>query len=589
MTPLRSLAAAAALLAAAAPAALAHGGSYKPPTGTPGGIPPDSEILNPKVPVPTPPSRGDMTPWERWWDANKDRLLDLRKRIRARDGRDVGTGEKKEEDPFFGPDGGAPAAPGEELAVTKEFLEREVLPVLTRALRDPDPEVRSAAAVALGKMGFARSFMDLRRSLTDPEGDVRESAVLALGMAGERMAAGTLREILLDPNAEERLRGTAALALGLLGGPDAGDALLAYLDPATDARRIGGIRRRPPTECCVLAALGLVRHPAAPPVMKEAALSAREADGSRASPTVQAFALAALAKTGDRTTIPVETLLSLLANDRETLRQGAALALGLLGRPDEAPLLRALGAAAVGDRDLATRSLATMALARIGGEGAKKALREVLEKAGPVDLPFTALAVGVAGDRPSAPLLRVKFREARDASAKGALATALALLGDDGIVPDLRAEAFGRGNRVLRRHCMIALGILRDADSAPGLRKLVSEDWDPYLKIGAGIALGLLQDREALPLLSAVAKGATSVLARGHACRILGMIGNRDAAKLLLGLAADVKEQPFVRMYAITGLGILGERGEVPLLSTLAVDTDPGIRVDALDAAADLM
>ena len=586
------------LTALASPAALAHGGQYKPPpegggkSPGGGGIPTDSEILDPKVPIPTPPSRGEMTPWERWWDVNRERVMDLKRRLRARDRKDAATGDggnAKEVDPFFGPEPGAVPAAVNDVAVTREFLEREVLPVVTKALRDPDSEVRSAATLALGKMGFPRSFLDLRKGLADPERDVREAAILALGMAGEPMAAEPLRAILLDPGQEERTRGTAALALGFLGGAEGGEALLAYLDPATDAKRIGGIRRRPETICCVLASLGLAKPPGAIPVLRDIALAEREADGSKNNMTVRSFALVALAKTGDRTAIPVARLLAFLEEDREVLRQGAAIALGLAGRPDEEEVIAALGKAGLGDRDLGVRSLATMSLARIGGDGAKRALRGLLEKGTSVDLPFTVLALGVAGDTASAPALRTRYRDTRDPSTLGALALSLGLLGDLEAAGDLRADAFGKGDRRLRRHCMIALGLMKDPKAAADLRKVVSEDRDPTLKIAAGTALGLLQDEEALRLLGAVAKGATSVIARGHACRVLGMIGNRAAARLLLGFVTDPKEQGFVRMFAMTGLGILGERGDYPILSTVGFDLDPEVRISALDAAAELM
>ena len=42
-------------------------------------------------------------------------------------------------------------------------------------------------------------------------------------------------------------------------------------------------------------------------------------------------------------------------------------------------------------------------------------------------------------------------------------------------------------------------------------------------------------------------------------------------------------------MYAVTGLGILSERGEFPILSTPGFDTNPEIRVGALDALAEMM
>ncbi len=592
-------AAAAAVLGLAAPAALAHGGSYNPPNA-PGGVPPDSEILHPRVPVPTPPTRGSMTSWERWWDSNRFRFLDLRKPERLLDPRGTPTPEKGEdgegeEDDFFSDekkDGEkdvekAPAGPPEIPA--RLFFEREVLPVVTRALRDRDAEVRSAAVMALGKMGFPRTLLDLQKSLRDPERDVRESALLALGMLGDSLAADGLKEVLLDPGADERARGYAAVGLGLIGGPEGGAALAAYLDPATDALRVGGIRRRPETESCVLAALGLAKYLPAAPAMRDIALLGRDVDGSKADAGVRSFALVGLAKMGDREALPVDKLITLLAEDRECLRQGAAIALGILGKPGDGVVTSALGAAALGDRDVNTRHLALLALARLGGDDAKKALRTCLGKAQRPDLPFAALAAGSLRDPDIGPDLLRLFRDEKDPEVRGALATGLGLAGFKEAVADLRAAAFGKGPRQLRNHCMVALGMLRDEASLEPLRKVVTEEWDPHVKLQAGLALGLLGDPEAPRRLLAVAKGATSILARGHACRILGLVGNRDSAKALCRFARDPKETGFLQMFAITGLGILAERTDVPLLSSVGFEFDPEIRNDALDEIADYM
>jgi HEAT repeat protein len=585
----RAVPAALLALGLAAAEASAHGGSYRAPPGkgAPGGIPTDSEILDPKVPVPTPPDRSTLTPWERWWDVNRDRVLDLRKRIRARDRRDAPTVAGDDGDPFFADAAKPPAGP--DLAVTREFLEREVLPVVTRALGDADGEVRSAAALALGKMGFARSFLDLRKVLGDRERDVREAALLALGMTGEAMAAEHLGPLLLDPRTEERMRAVAALSLGLLGGAAGAEGLLAYLDPESDARFQGGIRRRASTECTVLAALALARHGPALPRIREVALSPRDTDGSKADPTVRSFALAALAKAAGRGESPSAEFRRFLAEDREVLRQGAALALGLGAEAEDAASLKALEMAALGDRDATVRALSLMALARIGGDGAKRVVRASLAKSSPLDLPFAGLAAGILGDPEAIPLVRERFLARREPDLRGALATALALLGDREALPALREEVSGKGDRRLRRHCLIALGILGDAPSAPVLKKILAEERDPWLKTAAGTALGLLGDAETVPLLVAHAKGASSVLARGHACRVLGLVGNREAAKALIALAKDPKEQGFVRMFAVGALGTLGERGDHPLLAAPSMDANPEVRVDALDAAADLL
>ena len=560
-------------------AAVAHGGQYKP--GPQGGIPPDSEILKPRVPVPTPPDRSDMTPWERWWDANGDRYLRLRSRVRARDG----ARSRVSDDPGEGGPDGGPSA--------REFLAKEVLPVLNASLGDGDPEVRSAAVLALGKLGFPRSLMDLQGLLRDADRDVRESAVLALGMVGDSLAVDQLLGILLDSREEERTRSFAALGLGVIGGGEAAEALLAYLDPASDAKRVGGIRRRTETECCVLASLGLAGHRGAVETL-ERVVAGRMPDGTKADSTVRSFALVSLGRLGAPGEIGRAEIAAMLGKEgREVVRQGAAIALGLLGRADDAPLdalvVGALGRAAREDGDFGTRVHADMALARVGGAPAILVLRETMEKAARVDLPFLALALGIAGDPPSAPELHPMFREQKDPSIRGAFALSLGLLRHAPAAEEIRAAAFGKGQREMRRHCMIALGLLGDAPSAAPLLGVVTSDWDPFLKNGAGTALGLLGDRDALPAIAACAKGATSILARGHACRILGMIGNRDSARALAAFAADGKETGYLRMFAVTGLGILGERKDLPILSEIGFDLDAEIRVDPLDVVAGFM
>ncbi|MCK6481400.1 MAG: HEAT repeat domain-containing protein [Planctomycetes bacterium] len=582
---LPAAAAAAALLLLPA-AALPHGGQYQP--RNPVGIPPDSEILDPRVPVPTPPERREMTAWERWWDVNGEKYVDLRRRVRERDGPRGRVSD--------GPEGGAGAdapAPGDGGPTAREFLEAEVLPVLTASLRDEDPEVRSAALLALGKIGFPRTLMDLQPLLSDRDRDVREAAVLALGMVGDGLAVLHLQAFLLDPREDERTRGFAALGLGIIGGEEAGKALLSYLDPASDARRVGGVRRRTETECCVVAALGILRHASAVGPL-EGVIRGRMPDGSKAEASVRSFALVSLARLGAPGTLGRQEIAMMLHEEgREVVRQGAAIALGILGRSGQAPLDAFLHSSLVkasrGDGDFGVRVHADMALARIGGPEAVLALRGTLEEAARVDAPFLALALGIAGDAPSAPELLRMFRTGNDPNLRGALALSLGLLRHAPAAPDLRAVAFGKGPREVRRWCMLALGLLGDGASAEPLLEVVTTDWDPFLKNGAGTALGLLGDREAPGRVAACAKGATSILARGHACRILGMIGNRDSARLLLRFAADRKETGYLRMFAVTGLGILGERKDVPLLRGIAFDLDAEIRNDPLDTLAGFM
>ena len=570
------------LIAASSSAALAHGGQYRPPDGGSGGGLPPEALPDPRVPEPTPPDRGTMTPWERWWDANRFRFLDLRSRIRMRDARGGATALTAEDrEPSDGP--AAPVPP------LRAFAEKSILPVVTAALSDADAEVRSAAALALGKMGFARSLVDLSRALRDSSRDVRESAVLALGMLGDPFAVEPLRDILLDPNAEERQRGYAALGLGLLGGPEASAALGAFLDPRADAKRSGGIRRRPETTACVAASLGLAGGREAAPLLRKIALEGRAPWGGNAETGVRSFALVGLARMGDRDLLPPADVLPLLAEDREPIRQGACISLGLLAKPGDDALLKALEVAALGDRDRNTRALAAMALARVGGETARAALVRLADRCGRVDVPFAALAAGVAGAKEAAPGLLKRFREEKDPATRGAVAIGLGLLRAKEAAQDLRVVAFTGGARPLRIHAITALGLMEDAASAGPLRELVQTHPDHILRGAASVALGLLGDPDAIPLLEGAAKGASTLFARGHACRWLGVIGDRGSGRVLLAIAKDRREIPFLRMFAVTGLGCLAEEADPPRLAPLGFDLDPEIRNDALDEVAGYM
>ena len=311
--------------------------------------------------------------------------------------------------------------------------------------------------------------------------------------------------------------------------------------------------------------------------------------GGGAEATMRSFAMVALGRLGDRAALPVASLVALLGKDEEAVRQGAAIATGLLAGPaDEIPLF-ALAHAAEKDRDLNTRCHAIMALGRIGGPKAVAALQGILKKATKVDIPFVALALGIANDRTSAPDLLARFREEKDPGLRGSLALALGLLRDAAAAGDIRDLAFGKGPREARRHCMLALGLLGDSASSAALLDVVTTDNDPFLKNAAGTALGLLADREAVPKVAAIALANGSIRARGCACRILGTIGNRDSAKLLARLAGDRSETGYLRMFAVTGLGILAERSDIPVLSSVGFDLETEVRIDALDTLAGLM
>jgi HEAT repeat protein len=99
---------------------------------------------------------------------------------------------------------------------------------LLKALRNKDPQVREAAAEALGALGDPQAFETLLRVMAgDPEPAVRGQAAKALGMLGDRRAVDPLLEAL----SQGRVGASwAAPALGALGDKKAVEPLHATLE-----------------------------------------------------------------------------------------------------------------------------------------------------------------------------------------------------------------------------------------------------------------------------------------------------------------------------------------------------------------------
>ena len=563
MRRLAGSALAVAAVACLALPAFANGGQYQSPAAPP----PDQDGGAPRNPASSPD-------WNDWWWAHRDRYVDIARRLRREHAAATAT-------PLggLGVSAGTDGAPAPEAAPPEDprgFLRTFVLPVVTGALKDPDAEVRSAATIALGKMGFPRSFVDLQGALRDPHPDVRDGALLALGLLRDDLAVEQLRFVLHDPSVRERTRGFAALALGIVGGDGAASALLRFLSPEADAERVGGLHRTADLRASAVLALG---HTGSPSAVVE--LRRLYATAGLLEEVPRACASVSLARLGDRESIP---LLQKGLRHRETpMRQCAAIALGVLGRPADAEVIAALAKAASEDDDSGARQFAIMALGRIGGPRGREALRPFFDAFhGAEDRPYVLLALGISGDRASAPVVRRLFREERNPDVRGASALALGLLGDLEAAPELRAVAFGKGDSALRSHALMALGLMADAEAAPGMRRLLAEEEEPRFRLAAAVALGILGDPEAARELARLARKGPSVHVRAHSCYFLGLLGSREAAQTLVEVVEDPLEKMVVRMHAVAGLGVLGDRSPVPLLSGLGADGNYRLAVDTM-------
>jgi hypothetical protein len=115
-------------------------------------------------------------------------------------------------------------------------------PSLGEALNDPVPDVRYAAALALGRMPVAGAATRLSRALrSDPSWWVRYAAVLALGRTRKGFAVDALAECLrIEPKWQIRM--LAVRSLQDVGGPRAAEAIgLALTDKDSGVRTSAAI------------------------------------------------------------------------------------------------------------------------------------------------------------------------------------------------------------------------------------------------------------------------------------------------------------------------------------------------------------
>ncbi|TQQ81279.1 HEAT repeat domain-containing protein [Halonotius terrestris] len=115
---------------------------------------------------------------------------------------------------------------GADWAVAKRFA---------KALNSDIPELRMAAASALGKLGDESAVSSLTNALSDNNSKVRVRVCLALGMIGHASAVPALIDRLSDPSG--RVREEAAVALSTIGTDQALAALTDMMDSNNDSIR----------------------------------------------------------------------------------------------------------------------------------------------------------------------------------------------------------------------------------------------------------------------------------------------------------------------------------------------------------------
>jgi HEAT repeat protein len=112
---------------------------------------------------------------------------------------------------------------------------RDSVRPLIQLLLDKNAGVREAAAFALGMMTDPRAVEPLLGALADKDDEVRSSAAFALGMIGERKAIRALSNALDDPSIA--VRSSALVGLGLMHDIEGVEEFISMLDdPSVDVR-----------------------------------------------------------------------------------------------------------------------------------------------------------------------------------------------------------------------------------------------------------------------------------------------------------------------------------------------------------------
>ena len=270
-----------------------------------------------------------------------------------------------------------------------------------RALRADQPELRMAAANALGRLDDASGVQPLVDALDDPDPRVRLRAGQACGTFADPRAVPGLRERLTADD-DLRVRRAAANALGAVGTDKALAPLLDLLDdPDESLRRIAagalGKASNPEPVEPLARALG----DESPVVRNAAVYSVIELLSNvptRQSHAVRDQVVSELRAADDATV--VEPLVEILADGRQARqRRNAAWILGRVAEPDAELAVEAL-ADALADDDPQTAQFAATSLKSLGGPVVEDRLTETLRPEHPEDARAKAVFVlGQIGGR----------------------------------------------------------------------------------------------------------------------------------------------------------------------------------------------
>jgi HEAT repeat protein len=551
--------------------------------------------------------------WEYWWEANSAPLLQLQERLRRLVVRTEAAS----------PLNRSRNASEPRSRLNSDDVDR-VEKALLAALPSSDPDVADAAVLALARTVPAERASEVLPAIVQTLGHeghtAREAATLALGVLGAPDGAAPLRELLLDSeegrrltrqgvHVEERVRAFAAASLGMLGDP----ADVARLERVvTD----DSLHATSDLKALAVLSLGLVKgaHEQIVPFLVQT-LSQRNVET-----LVRAQAPIALARLSDQPTdggatrAALSRLVDMLQDAREEtdLRRSIAIALGRVANVDDDVVVGALVNTLDVDRDVQTRFFATIALGELVGRDAEpdrhaaaqkrvvaRLVKELQSPTRPTAVPYAALALALWGrneavDSRSRDAVKEKlhaaFLAADEHSLKAGCAVALGVVGASDAKPDLWHAFEDSKDPALRGYVAVALGLLFDVEHSPMLREALTTPGASHVfKLQIARSLGLMGDPKAIPALLDEFTHAETLYEISSSAQALGLVGDRRAVDGLVKVLEDRAQPAQRRGFAAAGLGLLGEKSDLPWNAIFEVASNYRAKTPSLAEIFDLL
>ncbi len=235
----------------------------------------------------------------------------------------------------------------------------------------------------------------------------------------------------------------------------------------------------------------------------------------------------------------------------------------------------------------------------IGGRDAiRKALTSRLSKAAGGQVAWAGLAVGVHaralsdnGAQASLDLgalfaLRSEAKKAKSPALAGAYMLALGLANDTDSAPLILRKLEYFSEDETRGHCAVALGLMNYTQAIEPIQEILDgSEFRPGLLKQAAVALGLLGDKHMVERLVEMLSEAKSLSSQAAIASALGTIGDKNSIDGLIELLNDGGKTQTARGFAAVALGIVCDKELLPWNAKIGTDINYRASTETLTGA----